>query len=97
MGLDIDIYRNWIEIEMTPEMNWNNIEKDHVKPFSMFVISKDEKKEDVFNWKYTQPLLKHDHQRKGTKYDFLHYQLQFTKAYQFIKLNDKRFNDKFHQ
>ena len=31
LGIDIDLYRKWIEYQMTPEMNWSNIEIDHVK------------------------------------------------------------------
>ena len=34
----------------------------------------------------TQPLLKHDHKQKGSKFSFLGYQLQFIKIYQFIKI-----------
>ena len=37
--------------------------------------------------KNTQPLLKHVHHQKGTKFNFLDYQLQFIEAHQFIKLN----------
>ena len=82
---------------MTPEMNWTNIEIDHVKPIiCMFDVSKDEELREAFYWKNTQPLFKHDHQKKGTKFDFLDYQLQFIKAYQFIKLNEERFNDNLH-
>ena len=74
---------------MTPEMNWDNIEIDHVKAICLFDISNDEELKEAFNWKNTQPLLKQDHQQKGTKFNFLDYQLQFVKAYQFIKLNDQ--------
>ena len=53
----------------------------------MFDLSKDEELKEAFNWKGTQPLLKEVHSRKGIKYNFLDYQLQFIKAYHFIKLN----------
>ena len=97
LSMDLDFYRNWIEFQLTPEMNWSNIEIDHVKTICMFDVSKDEKLSEAFNWKNTQPLLKNDHQQKGTKFNFLDYQLQFIKAYQFIKLNEKRFTDNIHQ
>ena len=32
LGIDIDLYRKWLEFQFTPEMNWSNIEIDHVKP-----------------------------------------------------------------
>ena len=85
LGIDIETYRKWIEWQMTPDMNWSNIEIDHVKPICMFDVTKDEELREAFNWKNTQPLLKHDHQQKGIKFNFLDYQLQFIKTYQFLK------------
>ena len=73
LGIDIDLYRKWIEFQFTPEMNWENIEIDHVKPICLFDISDDEELKEAFNWKNTQPLLKKDHQLKGTKFNFLDY------------------------
>ena len=92
LGIDIETYKKWLKIQVTPDMNWTNIEIDHVKPISLFDLSKDEELGDSFSWKNTQPLLKHDHQQKAIKFNFLHYQLQFIKSYQFIKLNEERFN-----
>ena len=96
MGIDIETYRKWIEIQMTPEMNCSNIEVDHVKPICMFNISDDNQLKNAFNWENTQPLQKDDHQKKGIKYNFLNYQLQFIKAYQFIKLNKEGLNQDFY-
>ena len=96
LGIDIDTYKKWLEIQFTPEMNWSNIEIDHVKPICMFDVTKDIELREAFNWKNTQPLLKHDHRQKGIKIDFIDYQVQFIKAYQFIKLNEERFNENFH-
>ena len=96
LGVDIDTYRNWIEWQMTPEMKWSNIEIDHVKPICLFDISKDEELKEAFNWKNTQPLLKEVHQQKGIKFNSLDYQLQFIKAYQFLKLKEERFNENIH-
>ena len=39
LGIDIDSYRKWIEIQMTPNMNWKNIDIDHVRAISLFDIS----------------------------------------------------------
>ena len=89
LGIDIDSNRKWIEFQMTPQMNWSNIEIDHVRPIFMFDISEDEDKKEAFSWKKTQSLLEQDHHYKGTKFIFLDYQLQFIKAYQFIKSNDQ--------
>ena len=67
IGIDIDSYRKWLEFQMTPEINWSNIEKEHFKAICVFDVSKDEELREAFNWKNTQPLLKHDHQQKGRK------------------------------
>ena len=74
---------------MTPEINWTNIELDHVKLICIFDVSKDEELREAFSWRITQPLLKQDHLHKGTKFKLLDYQLQFIKAYQFLKLNEE--------
>ena len=92
LGMDIDLYRKWIEFQMNPDMKWSNTELDHVKSIYMFDVSDDEQLKKAFSWKNTQPLLKHDHHQKGTKFNFLDYQLQFIKVYQFIKLNEERFH-----
>ena len=82
---------------MTPEVNWTNIEIDHVKPICMFDVSKDKEIGEAFSWKNTQPLLKHDYRQKGTKFIFLENQLQFIKANQFVKLNEEGLDEDIHQ
>ena len=78
-----------MEFQFTPEMNWDNIEIDHVQAICLFDMSEDEELREAFNWKNTQSLLKHDHEKNGTKFNFLDYQLQFIKAYQFLRLKDQ--------
>ena len=63
----------------------------------LFDISDDEQTKEAFNWKITQCLLKHDHQKKGTKFNFIDYQLQFIKAYPFLRLNEEWLNEDLHQ
>ena len=96
LGIDIDLYRKWLEFQFTPEMNWSNFEIDHVKLICMFDVSDDEQLKQAFSWENTQPLLKKDHQLKGIKFNFLDYQLLFIKAYQFIKLNEERIIENIH-
>ena len=92
LGIDNKTYKSWIKFQMTPEMNWSNIEMDHVKPICTFDVSKHEELREAFSWKNTQPLLKHDHHIKGTIFNFLDYQLQFIKAYQFTNLIEEGLN-----
>ena len=56
-----------MEFQFTSEMNWINIEIDHIEAICLFDVSKDEEVGEAFSWKKTQPLLKHDHQKKGKK------------------------------
>ena len=92
LNIDIETYRKWIKIRFTPEMTWDSIEIDHVKAICMFDVSKEEELKEAFSWKETQPLLKQNHQQKGKKFNFLDYQLQIIKAYQFLKLNEEGVN-----
>ena len=87
LGIDINTYKRSIEFQMTPDMTWDNIENDHVEAIWLFDKSDIEQLKEAFSWKNTQPLLKHDHHQKGAKFNFLDYQLQFIRAYQFLKLN----------
>ena len=54
LGIDIETYKKWIEYQMTPEMNWDNIEIDHVKAIFLFDISTDEGLRETFNLRNTQ-------------------------------------------
>ena len=96
LGKDIVTYKHWIEFQMTPEMNWSNNEIDHVKPICLFNVSDNEEIKPAFKWKKTQSLLREVHSQKGVKFNFLDYQLQFIKAYQFLNLYEKGFNQNFH-
>ena len=71
LGIDICPYNEWTEFQFTPEMNWDNIEIDQVKPIFMFDSSKDEELKEIFSWKNTKPLLKEVHSQKGIKFYFL--------------------------
>ena len=58
IGIDLDTYRNRIEIQMTSDMIWNNIEIDDLKPICMFDMSNNDELKEAFNWKNLQPLEK---------------------------------------
>ena len=63
-----------------------------MKPICMFDVSEDEELRDAFSRINTQPLPKQDHQKEAINCNFLDYQLQFIKAYQFIKINEEGLN-----
>ena len=97
LGSDFDTYKKWIENQMTPEINWSNIEIDHMKPIFMFDISKYEELRETFCWKITQPILKEIHSHKGIKFNFLDYQLQFIRGYQFLKSIEEAITENHHE
>ena len=49
LGIDNETYKKWLEWQMTPDMTWDNIENDHVRPISSFDISDDEQLKEAFN------------------------------------------------
>ena len=89
LGIDIETYEKWIKFQFTPEMTWDKIEIDRVKPICLFDVSDVEQLKEAFSWRNTQPLLKKEHQQKGIKFNVLDYQSQFIKADQFLKLNEE--------
>ena len=77
-------------------MNWSKIEIDYVKAICLFDVSKGAELREAFSWQNTQHLLKHDHQKKGIKFNFLDYQLQFVEAYKFLKIKEEGLNENIH-
>ena len=69
IGIDIELCGQWIDYQMTSEMNWHKIHIDHVKPNNSFVVSKDEELHNAFSWRIMQPLLKIDNLQKDGKFD----------------------------
>ena len=60
MGIDIETYKQWIEWQMMPNMNWTNIQIDNVKPICLFDVSKDGELKEAFRYENTMPLIKED-------------------------------------
>ena len=67
LGIDIDSFKKCIEYQFTPEMNWNYIEIDHVKPISLFDVSNNEESKDVFIGKTHSLFLKKVYQKVTKK------------------------------
>ena len=93
-GLDFD-YRKWIELKMSPEMNWSNIEYDHVKRFSIFDVSKGGGLREAFIWTTPQSLLKQVHLHKGIKFDFSRILITFHQNLLIYQTKSRRLYPKF--
>ena len=48
LGIDIEIYRRWIDYQFTHEMNSKNIEFEHLRHISSFNISNHEELKELF-------------------------------------------------
>ena len=64
--------RDHIEKQFKPGMNWSNYGQwhvDHIKPFSLFNISKRSELLKAFNYKNLQPLWAKENLKKSSKYN----------------------------
>ena len=92
LGIDIDLYKKWIKWQITQEIKRSITEIDHVKAICMFEVSNDEQLKEAKH----STTFKKDHQQKGIKYNLLDCQLQFIKAFHFIRLNEEGHNEANH-
>jgi hypothetical protein len=68
LGCSIEDFIEHIEKQMNPEMNWNNIHLDHIKPISKFNLDNEEEFLQCCNYKNFQPLLIEDNLKKSNKF-----------------------------
>ena len=68
---------------MTSDMNWNNIELDHVRPLSSFDLTDPEQLKEAAHFSNIQPLLKSDNRKKGSKYHEHDLVVQNEKVYDY--------------
>ena len=78
-------------------MNWLNMEIDHVKPFCLFDVSKDEELHETIGWVNTESLLTEVQSRKKNKLDWLKYRFRFIRAYQIDKISEEGLNWNSHR
>lgn len=62
LGCTIEEYKQYLESQFKPEMNWNNHgivwEIDHIKPCNLFDLTDIEQQKQCFHYTNTQPLFK---------------------------------------
>jgi len=78
LGCSYEFARQWIEAQFTPEMNWNNIHIDHIRPLSSFTMLEQEQFK-ACNWRNLQPLLEKDNLEKTDNWDGTDENLIFSK------------------
>ena len=78
LGCSYEFGVKWIEAQFTPEMNWENIHIDHIRPLSSF----DNLEQEQFkacNWRNLQPLLEQDNLSKSDNWDGTDENLSFSR------------------
>ena len=68
---------------MTSDMNWDNIDLDHVRPLSSFDLCDPEQLKEAAHYSNIQPILKSDNRSKGSKYYEHDLVVQNEKVYEF--------------
>ena len=69
LGISFKEFRDYIEFMMTGDMNWGNIDLDHVRPLSSFDLTDPEQLKEASHYSNIQPLLKKENRRKGNRYN----------------------------
>ncbi len=72
LGCDIEFYKQYLEQQFLPDMNWKNHGKiweiDHIKPCASFDLTDSTQQKECFHYLNTQPLYSSDNRSKGSKY-----------------------------
>jgi hypothetical protein len=71
IGCSIIMLKQWLEFQFVCNMNWENYGSywhiDHVKPCSLFDLTKNEEQENCFNWKNLRPCVASENIKKKNK------------------------------
>ena len=81
---------------MTIENYGSTWQIDHCLSIASFNLLDENDMKKCFNWVNLRPMYSSEKNLKGSKNDYRLYLLQQIKAYQFIKLNEERFNENIH-
>ena len=68
LGCDSEYFMDYIKCKMTPEMNFNNIHIDHIKPVSKFDLDNHDEFLKCCHFTNMQPLLATDNLEKSNKW-----------------------------
>jgi Prasinovirus endonuclease VII len=73
LGCTIKDFKEWLEYQFTPYMNWANQgsywHMDHIKPCASFDLTKEEEQYKCFHWTNIQPMYGPDNMTKSDTYN----------------------------
>ena len=100
LGCSHSFFKNWITHQLYGNMTVENYgtvwQMNHCLAVASFNLLDENDKKKCFNWVNLRPMYVKDNIIKGDKIDIRLYLLQEIKAYQFIKLNEEKFNENIH-
>ena len=83
LGISFEEFKTYIEYLMVPEMTWENIELDHIRPLSSFNLTDPDQLKEASHYSNIQPLLKSDNRKKGARYHEHDLAVQNEKLYEY--------------
>ena len=96
LGCSHSFFKSWIIHQLYGNMTVENYgtvwQIDHCLAVASFYLLDENDMKKCFNWVNLRPMYVKDNIIKGNKINIRLYLLQEIKAYQFIKLNEERFN-----
>ena len=100
LGCSHSFFKSWIIHQLYGNMTVENYgtvwQIDHCLAVASFNLLDEIDMKKCFNWVNLRPMYVKDNIIKGDKINIRWYLLQEIKAYQFIKLNEERFNENIH-
>jgi hypothetical protein len=92
LGCPIFFFKQWIESQFTPNMNWNNMGKywhlDHVTPCASFDLTINASIIKCFNWSNIRPLHALENMQKSDKLDIDLIETHTKLAWKFLMSDD---------
>ena len=100
LGCSHSFLKNWIIHQLYGIMTIENYgsvwQIDHCLPIASFNLLVENDMRKCFNWINLRPMYSNENNSKNIKIYYHLYLMQEIKAYQFIKLNEERFNEKIY-
>lgn len=91
LGIDIELFKKWIEYQFKSDMNWDNFgtlwQLDHILPINQFNFENDIDKKVCFNWTNLQPLYSDENRKKSDKLELHYYYNSIISIHRFIQQN----------
>ena len=83
LGISFAEFKEYIEFLMSPDMTFNNIHLDHLRPLKPFDLTDPNQLKEAAHYSNIQPLFETDNLKKGSKYYELDLTVQRERVYEY--------------